>query len=73
VTWYVARGGGVLAYLLLSSSVVAGLLISGRARLKGTDATGLWALLLYAGSAWPVLFLLLYRPALRGPEPARSS
>jgi len=31
--WYVARAGGILAYLLLSSSVVAGLLLSGRARL----------------------------------------
>ena len=34
MTWYVARAGGLLAYLLLSSSVVAGLLLSGRARLK---------------------------------------
>ncbi len=39
----------------------------------GTDATSLWALLLYAGSAWLVLALLLYRVALRRPEPARSS
>ena len=34
MTWYVAHAGGLLAYLLLSSSVVAGLLLSGRARLK---------------------------------------
>jgi methionine sulfoxide reductase heme-binding subunit len=32
--WYVARAGGMLAYLLLSSSVVVGLLLSGRARLR---------------------------------------
>ena len=34
MTWYVARAGGMLAYLLLSSSVVLGLLLSGRARLR---------------------------------------
>jgi len=34
MTWYVARAGGMLAYLLLSSSVAAGLLLSGRARLR---------------------------------------
>jgi methionine sulfoxide reductase heme-binding subunit len=177
VTWYVARAGGMLAYLLLSSSVVAGLLLSGRARLKhwprfavedvhrflgilagtfilihgsallvdsylpfslpqllvpgtapyrplpvalgivaaellaalaltnryrkrlpysiwrwahylnfavwalalvhgltaGTDETSLWALLFYAGSAWLVLALLLYRVGLGRPEPAGSS
>lgn len=176
MTWYVARAGGMLAYLLLSSSVVAGLLLSGRARLKhwprfavedvhrflgllagafivihggallvdsflpfslgqlllpgtapyrplpvalgvvaaellaalaltnhyrqripyrlwrrahylnfaawllalvhgltaGTDATTLWALLLYAGSAWTVLALLAYRLTLHWPE-ARTS
>jgi predicted ferric reductase len=33
VIWYVARAGGILAYLLLSSSVAAGLLLSGRAHL----------------------------------------
>jgi predicted ferric reductase len=33
-TWYVARAGGILAYLLLSASVVVGLLLSGRARLR---------------------------------------
>jgi methionine sulfoxide reductase heme-binding subunit len=32
MTWYVARAGGMLAYLLLSSSVVAGLLLSGKAQ-----------------------------------------
>jgi predicted ferric reductase len=177
VTWYIARAGGMLSYLLLRSSVVAGLLLSGRARLKqwprfavedvhrflgilagtfilihggallvdsylpfslpqllvpgtapyrplpvalgivaaellaalaltnryrkrlphsiwrrahyfnfavwalalvhgltaGTDATSLWALLLYAGSAWLVLALLLYRVGLRRPEAAGSS
>jgi methionine sulfoxide reductase heme-binding subunit len=31
--WYVARAGGMLAYLLLTSSVVVGLLLSGRAKL----------------------------------------
>ncbi|HSS80754.1 MAG TPA: hypothetical protein VLK24_06115 [Gaiellaceae bacterium] len=34
MTWYIARAGGMLAYLLLSSSVVAGLLLSGRAKLR---------------------------------------
>jgi hypothetical protein len=34
VTWYVARAGGMLAYLLLSSSVVVGLLLSGKAHGK---------------------------------------
>jgi sulfoxide reductase heme-binding subunit YedZ len=34
VTWYLARAGGMLAYLLLSSSVVVGLLLSGRARMR---------------------------------------
>ena len=32
-TWYAARAGGILAYLLLSASVAVGLLLSGRARL----------------------------------------
>jgi predicted ferric reductase len=32
--WYAARAGGMLAYLLLSASVAAGLLMSGRARLQ---------------------------------------
>jgi DMSO/TMAO reductase YedYZ heme-binding membrane subunit len=32
-TWYAARAGGMLAYLLLSATVVVGLLLSGRARL----------------------------------------
>ena len=31
--WYVARAGGILAYALLTTSVVLGLLLSGRARL----------------------------------------
>jgi DMSO/TMAO reductase YedYZ heme-binding membrane subunit len=31
--WYVARAGGMLAYLLLTSSVVVGLLLSSRAKL----------------------------------------
>jgi len=34
-TWYVARAGGILAYALLTSSIVLGLLLSGRARLSG--------------------------------------
>jgi methionine sulfoxide reductase heme-binding subunit len=34
-TWYVARAGGILAFVLLTGSVVAGLLMSGRARLPG--------------------------------------
>jgi methionine sulfoxide reductase heme-binding subunit len=33
-TWYVARAGGMLAYLLLSASVCVGLLLSGHAKLK---------------------------------------
>jgi methionine sulfoxide reductase heme-binding subunit len=33
--WYVARAGGILAYALLTTSVVVGLLLSGRARLHG--------------------------------------
>ena len=33
IVWYVARAGGILAYLLLTGSVVLGLLLSGRARL----------------------------------------
>jgi predicted ferric reductase len=33
-TWYAARAGGMLAYLLLSASVIVGLLLSGRARLE---------------------------------------
>jgi methionine sulfoxide reductase heme-binding subunit len=32
--WYAARAGGILAYLLLTASVAAGLLLSGRARLE---------------------------------------
>jgi methionine sulfoxide reductase heme-binding subunit len=34
-TWYVARSGGMLAFLLLTASVVAGLLLSGRAKIEG--------------------------------------
>jgi predicted ferric reductase len=33
-TWYAARAGGMLAYLLLSASVAVGLLMSSRARLQ---------------------------------------
>jgi predicted ferric reductase len=33
IVWYVARAGGILAYALLSGSVILGLLLSGRARL----------------------------------------
>ena len=33
--WYVTRAGGILAYVLLTGSVVLGLLLSGRARLPG--------------------------------------
>ena len=33
-TWYAARAGGLVAYLLLSASVVVGLLLSSRARLR---------------------------------------
>jgi predicted ferric reductase len=33
ISWYVARAGGLLAYLLLTVSVVLGLTLSGRARL----------------------------------------
>ena len=31
--WYAARAGGMLAFVLLTASVVAGLLLSGRVRL----------------------------------------
>ena len=31
--WYIARAGGILAYALLTTSVVLGLLLSGKARL----------------------------------------
>ena len=34
-TWYAARAGGILAYALLTTSVVLGLLLSGKARLAG--------------------------------------
>jgi sulfoxide reductase heme-binding subunit YedZ len=34
-TWYLARAGGLLAFGLLTLSVLAGLTLSGRARLKG--------------------------------------
>jgi len=34
-TWYVARAGGILAFVLLTTSVVLGLLLSGKARLAG--------------------------------------
>ena len=33
--WYIARAGGILAYVLLSASVILGLLLSGRSRLPG--------------------------------------
>jgi predicted ferric reductase len=33
-TWYVARAGGILAFVLLTTAVVVGLLLSGRARLE---------------------------------------
>ncbi|HEY7018716.1 MAG TPA: ferric reductase-like transmembrane domain-containing protein [Gaiellaceae bacterium] len=33
MTWYAARAGGMLAYLLLTASVALGLTLSGRARL----------------------------------------
>jgi hypothetical protein len=34
LTWYVARSAGIVAYLLLSSSVVVGVLMSARAKFK---------------------------------------
>jgi DMSO/TMAO reductase YedYZ heme-binding membrane subunit len=176
-TWYAARAGGMLAYLLVTASVVVGLLMSGRAQLRqwprfaledvhrflgilagtfivihggallldrvvpfslsqllvpgtdsyrplavacgivaaellaalavtnhyrkrvpygwwrrvhtlnfavwilafvhgltaGTDANTTWALVLYAGSAWLVLALLIHRLSIRWPQPARNS
>jgi methionine sulfoxide reductase heme-binding subunit len=33
--WYVARAGGILAYALLTASVILGLLLSGKAKLPG--------------------------------------
>jgi sulfoxide reductase heme-binding subunit YedZ len=35
IVWYVARAGGILAYVLLSGSVILGLLLSGRTKLPG--------------------------------------
>ena len=35
IIWYVARAGGILAYTLLSGSVILGLLLSVRAKLPG--------------------------------------
>jgi sulfoxide reductase heme-binding subunit YedZ len=35
VTWYAARAGGVVAYILLSTSVAVGIALAGRARLPG--------------------------------------
>jgi len=35
IVWYVARAGGILAYVLLSGSVILGLLLAGRAKLPG--------------------------------------
>lgn len=35
VTWYAARAGGVVAYVLLSSSVAVGVALAGKARLPG--------------------------------------
>ena len=32
--WYVARAGGVVAYVLLTATVLVGLAMSGRARLR---------------------------------------
>ena len=34
-TWYAARAGGVLAYLLVSASVLAGILLAGKKRVPG--------------------------------------
>ncbi len=34
-TWYAARTGGVLAYLLVSASVLAGILLAGKTRVPG--------------------------------------
>ena len=35
ITWYVARAGGVVAYVLLTMSVVAGTLLAGKVRVPG--------------------------------------
>ena len=35
VTWYAARAGGAVAYVLLSSSVAVGIALAGKARLPG--------------------------------------
>jgi predicted ferric reductase len=61
--WYAARAGGILAFVLLTASVVVGLLLSGRARLQRwprfalEDVHGFVGLL--AGS-----FILLHGAAL---------
>ena len=34
-TWYAARAGGVVAYLLVSASVLAGILLAGKKRVPG--------------------------------------
>ena len=34
-TWYAARAGGILAYLLVSATVLAGILLAGKRRVPG--------------------------------------
>jgi methionine sulfoxide reductase heme-binding subunit len=34
-TWYIARAGGIVAYLLLTASVLLGLLLSGKSNVRG--------------------------------------
>jgi hypothetical protein len=41
VTWYAARAGGVVAYVLLSTSVAFGIALAGRAHLPGLPRFGI--------------------------------
>jgi sulfoxide reductase heme-binding subunit YedZ len=60
------RRAHVLNFVVWALALVHGLT-------AGTDATTTWALVLYAGSAWFVLALLVRRVSLHWAKPARSS
>ena len=60
------RRAHLLNFLVWALALVHGLT-------AGTDATTTWALVLYAGSAWFVLALLVRRVSLHWAKPARSS
>jgi predicted ferric reductase len=60
------RRAHVLNFVVWALALVHGLT-------AGTDALTPWALVLYAGSAWFVLVLLVHRVSLHWAKPARSS